>query len=161
MRRVKAPVFLVQFFHDSVALLEKAIDPPREKRATMGEVFAHLRASARDILTPAPLRRLVGESMVFHGLFRASRDYLQPALAITLALDQVRETANPGIDLTSRERAVLTLIGDGLVNKEIAVRLGVSVNTIQTYRARMMEKLSLHTVAELIRYAIRRGIIKA
>jgi two-component system, NarL family, response regulator NreC len=87
--------------------------------------------------------------------------YLQPALAATLALDQARDGASPGNNLTSRERAVLRLIGDGLVNKEIAVRLGVSVNTIQTYRARMMKKLSLHSVAELIRYAIRRGIIKA
>ena len=62
------------------------IDPPPEQRATIGEVFTHLKTSARDILTFAPLRRLVGESMAFHGLFRSSKDYLQPALVAVMVV---------------------------------------------------------------------------
>ena len=48
---------------------------------------------------------------------------------------------------------------EGLTNKEVAERLGVSVNTVRTHRARLMEKLDLHTTGELVRYAIDRGLV--
>lgn len=89
-----------------------AIDPPRERRATVGEVSRHLSASARDILTIAPLRRLVGESMVFHGLFRASKDYLQPALAAAAVVWFGAATA--ALDLDPRDldpRDLALLVG--------------------------------------------------
>ena len=87
--------------------------------------------------------------------------FLYPSVAKSLVAEYLQEGDTPAVkSLSERERDVLRLIGDGLVNKEIAARLRISVSTAQTYRSRIMEKLGLHTVAELIRYAIRKGIIR-
>jgi two-component system response regulator NreC len=61
--------------------------------------------------------------------------------------------------LTDREREILTLIAEGYGNKEIAVRLDISVKTVETHKARIMEKLNLYTRADLVRYALRRGLL--
>ncbi len=61
--------------------------------------------------------------------------------------------------LSERELQVLKHLADGLRTKEIADRIGVGVKTVETYRARLMEKLQLSSVAELTRYAIREGIV--
>ncbi len=60
--------------------------------------------------------------------------------------------------LTSREREVLHLAAEGLTNEEIATRLGISSETVETHRFDVMNKLDLHTHADLIRFALRRGI---
>ena len=60
--------------------------------------------------------------------------------------------------LTEREREVLSLIAEGLLNKQIADRLGIGVRTIETHRERIMRKLDIHTVAGLTKYAIARGM---
>ena len=60
--------------------------------------------------------------------------------------------------LTDREREVLSLISEGLLNKQIADRLGIGVRTIETHRERIMRKLDIHTVAGLTKYAIARGM---
>lgn len=87
--------------------------------------------------------------------------FLSPALAKSLVSGYLRQNDSPQVkSLSERELEVLRLLADGLVNKEIASRLGITVSTAQTYRTRIMEKLELHTVPELIRYAIRKGIIK-
>jgi two-component system, NarL family, nitrate/nitrite response regulator NarL len=65
----------------------------------------------------------------------------------------------PFIQLTSREREVLALIAEGQSNKEVASRLGIGVRTIETHRERIMEKLDIHTIAGLTRFAIRNGVI--
>lgn len=61
--------------------------------------------------------------------------------------------------LSEREKEVLTLIARGYTNKQAAEKLFLSVKTIETYRARIMEKLQLHTRAELVRYAIQEGFL--
>jgi len=63
--------------------------------------------------------------------------------------------------LTARERQVLQLLTEGNGNKEIAALLGISVKTAETHRARVMAKLKLHSIGELVRYAIRNHIIEA
>jgi two-component system response regulator NreC len=63
--------------------------------------------------------------------------------------------------LTPREREVLTLIAEGKTNREIAEGLVLSLNTVQTHRLHLMEKLNLHNRSELVKYAIRRGLIDA
>ena len=63
------------------------------------------------------------------------------------------------VHLTGREREVLTLIAEGLSNKEIACQLSVGVRTVETHRERTMRKLNIHTVAGLTRYAIRQGLV--
>jgi DNA-binding NarL/FixJ family response regulator len=63
--------------------------------------------------------------------------------------------------LTARERQILQLVAEGLSSKEIADRLVVSVKTVETHRGRLMEKLDARNVADLVRYAIRQGIVEA
>jgi DNA-binding NarL/FixJ family response regulator len=60
--------------------------------------------------------------------------------------------------LTEREKQVLSLIAEGLLNKQIADKLGIGVRTIETHRERVMRKLEIHTVAGLTKYAIARGM---
>jgi DNA-binding NarL/FixJ family response regulator len=62
--------------------------------------------------------------------------------------------------LTDREREVLQLIAEGKTNKEIATLLSVSVNTVETHRKHVMEKLDLHNTAEIVRFAVRKRIVQ-
>jgi RNA polymerase sigma factor (sigma-70 family) len=63
--------------------------------------------------------------------------------------------------LTDREREVLTLIAEGLSSKQIAKQLGVSLKTIESHRANLMDKLEIHKVSGLVRFAIRSGLVTA
>lgn len=63
--------------------------------------------------------------------------------------------------LTSREREIVQLLAEGKSSKEVATSLGISVKTAETHRANIMRKLQLHTVSELVRYAVRNQIIEA
>ena len=62
--------------------------------------------------------------------------------------------------LTSREREVVQLLAEGKTTKEVAVRLGVSVNTAETHRSNIMRKLDLHSLSQLVLYAVRNDIIR-
>ncbi len=89
--------------------------------------------------------------------------YLSPALserAIEAYLEKSRDaTLDPHDTLTSREKEVLHLAVEGLSNAEIALKLFISPRTAETHRANMMRKLSLHTQTDLIRYALKKGIL--
>jgi len=63
--------------------------------------------------------------------------------------------------LTSREREIVQLLAEGKSSKEVAVAHGISVKTAETHRANIMRKLELHSVSELVRYAIKNQIIEA
>lgn len=94
----------------------------------------------------------------------AGRRYLSPPLS-DRAIEAYQQRAKVGTmdkheTLTTREREVLQLSAEGHTNSEIAARLGISTRTAETHRSRVMHKLGLHTQSDLIRYAIRRGIIK-
>jgi len=62
--------------------------------------------------------------------------------------------------LTGREREVLQLISEGKTNKEIARILSLSINTVESHRKHVMEKLDLHNTAEIVRFAVRKGIVQ-
>jgi DNA-binding NarL/FixJ family response regulator len=89
--------------------------------------------------------------------------YLSPELAERAIDAYVRQTQETTLDryetLTDREREVLHLAAEGLTNTEIAARLSLSSRTVENHRANMMRKLGLHNQTELVRYAIKRGII--
>lgn len=91
--------------------------------------------------------------------------YLYPSLAKLLVrdfLDGGRATGvQPASDLTDREQEVLTYLAEGASNEEIATSLVISPKTVARHRENIMRKLNLHSRAELVRYAIRKGIIKA
>jgi DNA-binding NarL/FixJ family response regulator len=63
-------------------------------------------------------------------------------------------------DLTSREREILVLLAEGQSNKSVAERLGISVRTVEGHRARLMIKLELQNLVELVKYALRNLLIK-
>jgi DNA-binding NarL/FixJ family response regulator len=93
----------------------------------------------------------------------AGRRYLSPPLS-DRAIETYQQMAKIGTmdkheTLTTREREVLQLSAEGHTNSEIAARLGISPRTAETHRSRLMHKLGLHSQADLIRYALRRGII--
>jgi DNA-binding NarL/FixJ family response regulator len=82
------------------------------------------------------------------------------AIAATIqALDPVPAGATPGTTLTPRERQVLTLLADGLGNKIIAARLGISDHTVKAHVAAIFEKLGVSTRAEAASVGLRRGLI--
>jgi DNA-binding NarL/FixJ family response regulator len=74
--------------------------------------------------------------------------------------EKLLRAGNHRSDLTTRERAILRLIAQGRRSKEIALMLGVSVRTVETHRAAGMRKLDLHSIAEVVRYAIRERLIQ-
>ena len=85
-------------------------------------------------------------SVVLHG-------FLQPPKRRTTS-------ATATVTLTARERRIVQLIAEGKSNKEVALRLGISVKTVDAHRANLMAKLNLHSVVTLVRYAIRNHIIE-
>lgn len=85
--------------------------------------------------------------------------YLSPGVSDAVLSDYRRHVSNPLDLLTSREREVLQMIAEGKTNKEIATALGLSVYTVDAHRGKIMEKLNLHSTSELVRFALRNGLI--
>ncbi len=111
------------------------------KRAAATDLVDAIRAAARGkaFLYPTVARGVV-------------RDYLDRI--------QTGEGKERYDGLTEREREILVLIADGLTNSQIADKLFISVKTVQTHRAHLMEKLDLHDRSLLVRYAVRKGLIQ-
>jgi DNA-binding NarL/FixJ family response regulator len=85
--------------------------------------------------------------------------YLSPEISEAV-LDDYRKHVTSPIDLlSSREREVLQMIAESKTNKEIATALSLSVYTVEAHRGRIMEKLNLHSIGELVRFAMRNGLI--
>jgi len=88
--------------------------------------------------------------------------YLSPAVSkkvVTSFLRGGAPPADPLESLTARQREVLQMIAEGRSTKEIAADLGLSVKTVETHRAQIMERLDIHDVAGLVRFAIRAGLV--
>jgi len=93
------------------------------------------------------------------------RSFFSPAIARVMLDDYVRALAEKGVTdryeaLSSREREIFQLIAEAKTNKEIASLLNVSPSTVETHRAHIMEKLDLHSAAEIVLYAVRKGVIR-
>ena len=93
------------------------------------------------------------------------RSFFSPAIARVMLDDYVRQLADKGVtdryeSLSEREREIFQLIAEAKTNKEIAALLNVSPSTVETHRAHIMEKLDLHSAAEIVLYAVRRGVIR-
>src|SRR5580692_3035302 len=85
--------------------------------------------------------------------------YLSPAVSDAVLTDYRKHVTDPLDLLTTREREVLQMIAEGKTNKEIATTLNLSVYTVEAHRGRVMEKLNLHSTGELVRFAVRSGLI--
>jgi len=121
-------------------------------------VAAALRAGVKAYL----LKTQAAEDLV-----RAIREVVRGHVFLSAAISRVvvdgyvSGVPAPGESLAPRERQVLQLVAEGNTSKEIAVLLGLSVKTVDSYRARVMEKVGVHETAGLVRYAIRNGVIEA
>jgi DNA-binding NarL/FixJ family response regulator len=87
--------------------------------------------------------------------------YLSPSLAGAVVRAYLGKSEAPADPLSGRERQVLQLIAEGRTTKEIAGVLGISVKTADSHRSRIIQKLDIHDVAGLVRYAIRQGLTEA
>jgi two-component system, NarL family, response regulator NreC len=92
------------------------------------------------------------------------KSFFSPAVAKVMLDDYVRQLADRGITdrydtLTEREREVFQLIAEGKSNKDVADLLNLSPNTVETHRAHIMDKLDVHNAAEIVLYAVRKGVI--
>jgi DNA-binding NarL/FixJ family response regulator len=86
--------------------------------------------------------------------------WVSPSIARTVIDDIVRRRPRHD-ELTSRQREILQLVAEGHTTKQIAKRLHIGVKTVETHRAQIMERLDIHSIAGLVRYAIRSGMIPA
>ena len=86
--------------------------------------------------------------------------YLSPSVCGVLVHAYLSGGEAPADPLTSREREVLQLVAEGKTTKEVASALGLSPKTAEWYRSRLMDKLDIHQTANLVRYAIRSGVIE-
>ena len=89
----------------------------------------------------------------------AGQRYLSPKVADVLIGDYAEERDDPLARLSAREREVLQLLAEGRTGAEIAQRLSLSQKTVETYRARLVEKLGIRDVAGLVRFAIQKGLV--
>jgi two-component system, NarL family, response regulator NreC len=85
--------------------------------------------------------------------------YLSPSVSDAVLSDYRKHVTDPIDLLTSREREILQMIAEGKTNKEIANILNLSVYTVEAHRGKIMEKLNLHNTGDIVRFAIRNGLI--
>jgi two-component system response regulator NreC len=143
-RRAPEIKLLVLTMHDDEAYLRQFLQAGASgyvvKKAADTELVAAIRAVQR------------GESFIYPSLTRVLID----------SYTQRRETPEPrrsGDELTPRETEVLRLVAQGYTSQQIADHLSISVNTVETHRAHIMEKLGLRGRAQLFRYAVARGLL--
>jgi two-component system, NarL family, response regulator NreC len=124
-------------------------------------VLRSLKAGAKGYLLKDSLRSDVPDAIraVVQG-----RSFLSRKISRMMQEDYIRELEQRGLEdsydlLTDREREVLQLAAEGKPNKEIAGALNISLTTVETHRTHILQKLGLHSVPELILYAVRKGII--
>jgi DNA-binding NarL/FixJ family response regulator len=94
----------------------------------------------------------------------SGRPFFSPAVTAVLVEDYMRTLQKRGLTdsyhlLTDREKEVLHLLAEGRANKEVATLLDLGLSTVETHRANLMQKLNLHNTAEIVLYAVRKGII--
>ena len=94
----------------------------------------------------------------------AGKPFFSPTVTAVLVEDYVRALQKRGLSdsyhlLTDREKEVLHLLAEGRSNKEMATLLDLGVSTVETHRANLMQKLNLHNTAEIVLYAVRKGLI--
>ncbi len=169
---------LAERFHPDIALLDIAMPQLNGIDAARGITKASPRTKlilltqytqGRNVLAGlrAGVRGVVVKSRAFDELLRAINtvstgdNYLSPEISsfVIEAYVNRNETREP--QLRDRERQVLQLVAEGKTTKEIAGILGISSKTAESHRAKIMERLDIHDIAGLVRYAVREGLVQA
>jgi two-component system, NarL family, response regulator NreC len=124
-------------------------------------VLRALKSGARGyLLKDSPEEDLINAIRAVHN----GKAFFSPEISKMLAEDYMRQMRQRGVEdsyelLTPREREILQMLGEGNSNKEVAAKLNLSLHTVETHRGNLLEKLNLHSTAELILYAVRKGIV--
>ncbi len=124
-------------------------------------VLRALNSGARGyLLKDSPEDDLINAIRAVHD----GKAFFSPEISRMLADDYMRQMRQRGVEdsyelLTPREREVLQMLGEGNSNKEVATKLNLSLHTVETHRGNVLEKLNLHSTAEMILYAVRKGIV--
>ena len=126
-------------------------------------VLGSLNAGAKGYLLKDSMRKEVIEAI---RTVSQGRSFLTRKVSAMLQEDYISQLRRRGLEdsyelLTDREREILQLIAEGRANKEVASLLNISLTTVETHRTHILQKLDLHSVPELILYAVRKGIIPA
>ena len=126
-----------------------------------GYVLRALRAGAKGYLVKDSAE---GDLIEAIRAVHQGRAFFSSEISRMLVEDYIREIRARGVNdsyelLTAREREILHLLAEGKSNKDIAAMLNLSLFTVETHRRNLQEKLNLHSVAELILYAVRKGVI--
>ena len=124
-------------------------------------VLRSLKAGAKGYLLKESLR---GDVIDAIRAVAQGRSFLTRKVRLMLQEDYVRQMESRGLEdsydlLTDREREVLHMVAEGKSNKEVAGLLNISPTTVETHRAHILQKLGIHSVPELILYAVRKGIV--
>lgn len=129
--------------------------------ADEGYVLRALKSGARGyLLKDSPEDSLLQAIRAVH----AGKAFFSPEVSRMLAEDYMRQMSQRGVEdsyelLTPREREILQLLSEGRSNKDVATLLCLSVYTVETHRGNILEKLNLHNSAEMILYAVRKGVV--
>lgn len=151
---------------DATVAILKAIPNARVLILTMhnSEEFIQktLKSGARGYVLKSDAER---DLVTAVGAVLDNRTFFTPAVSETV-LDCLRRSDRPSNSqnnhgLTSRERQILQLLAEGRSNKEVAGALGISVRTVENHRAKIMRKLQLRTLSDLVRHAVRNKIVEA
>jgi two-component system response regulator NreC len=151
---------------EATKLIKRAMPDVKILMLTMheneGYLFQSLRAGASGYMMKeaADTELLQAIRTVQNGRF-----YLSPAAQSMMVGDyllrvKAGEEKDSYNDLTEREREILKLVAEGLTNNQIAEKLVISPKTVDTHRTHVMDKLNLHSRAELVKYAMRRGLLE-
>lgn len=150
---------------DVAARVQKMQPPPRAIMLSMhldeSYVMRSLNAGARGYL----LKDATDEDLIpAIRAVAAGKSYFSPAVSGVLAAEYVEQLQERGLTdsydlLTDREKEVLQLLAEGRSNKEVAALLEVGLSTVETHRGNLMQKLGLHSTAEIVLYAVRKRLI--
>lgn len=142
-RELPRTQILILTVHDSEQLVHEVLEAGARGYVLKSDAGHSLTAAIENLRNNRPyFTAKVSEMML--------RDYLQPP--------EVERVVEGGV-LTVREREVVQLISEGLSSKEVAARLNISLRTAETHRANLMRKLNVHSVSEVVRFAIRNNIV--
>jgi DNA-binding NarL/FixJ family response regulator len=144
IRRTLPVAVLIVTMHDSDQIVQEAMEAGANGLVLKAEAGRKLADAARAILS--------------RGEFISER--VGRVAGRTTSDGEIRIRPRKPLLLTSREREVLQLLAEGQANKEVATALQISTKTAETHRARIMAKLEVHSMSELVRYAIRNHIIE-
>lgn len=143
--KTKILIFTV---HDAERLVHEVVESGAHGYILKSDAGRHLAAAVKAILEGRHYFSSQVSEVLFESFQKKGLPHASPA---------EQSTSKP----SNREREIIQLLAEGKSNKEVAASLGISVKTAETHRAAVMRKLGIHSIGELVRYAIRNHIIEA